>query len=166
MKSFKFISFAAITLIGAVLVTSAQAQNGQFVSDSMTANNWPVEGTKAVSPADLLFVDENPATKTLTMNYADGVTVENWAFSTSADYNAILDRFVTGARANGNDFFYTSIYGSNSHRRVSYHNVRKIDCSITTNSGGTFYTVTITLKTGTTLVSNGYSINQCQYFML
>ena len=137
---------------------------GQYVNNATVATNIPMNGLKAVNPENILVVDENPSALTIVITYADAAaTVENWVFSSSADYNFVLDKFLTGYRASGAPFFYTSIYGSNGHRRVSYKAVTKIQCT-QADPNVQFYAVSITLKTGLVVNSNGYSSSQCLSF--
>lgn len=158
MKFTKILAFMAFSLFASI----GFAQNGKFITDQVVDNNIALGSAKSVNPKDLLIVDENPGALTIAFTYVNGDT-ENWTFGSSADYNAVLDKFLTGERRLGNDFFYTSVYGTNAHRRISYHNVRKTSCAVT--QGGTFYTVTITLRTGgAPIVSNGYSMSQCGNF--
>lgn len=157
----KYIKLCIASLL--LMSMSAFAQNGRFITDQPSLYVLP-DGAKYVNPrGDLLLVDENPAAKTIAFTYQDAST-ENWVFSSSADYNAVLDRFVTGARSQGNDFYYTNFYGSNAHRRIPYTAVRKVSCAITQPGGGAFYTATITLTSGMVIVSNGYSSDFCQFF--
>lgn len=143
---------------------SAFAQNGAFIYDQPVMNNTTFNNSRSVNPrGDILIVDENPSTKTIAITYKDG-TVRNWTYATPADYNTVLDRFVTGSRSQGNDFYYTNTYGSNAHRRIPYAAVREATCSVTQPGGGDFYTATITLTNGATVVSNGFSINYCANF--
>jgi len=153
MKSL-FLSFALL------LSASAFATNGAFINNQIP--DWAAnDGAKVVNPrGDLLIVDENPSAFTIALTYRDG-SVENWVFSNGSDYNTILDRFQTGGRSQGNDFYYTNTYGSNGHRRIPYTAIRKATCAKT--PGVEFYTTTIVLVSGTTIVSNGYSINYCLY---
>ena len=142
---------------------SAFAQNGRFITDQPMPNASP-DGARYVNPrGDLLLVDENPSTKTIAITYKDG-SVDNWTFGSSADYYTVLDRFVTGSRSQGNDFYYTNFYGSNAHRRIPYTAVRKVSCAITQPGGGAFYTATITLTSGAVVVSNGYTSDFCMFF--
>lgn len=142
---------------------SAFAQNGRFITDQPSLYALP-DGARYVNPrGDLLIVDESPSTKTIALTYKDG-SVENWVFATPSDYWAVLDKFVTGLRSQGNDFYYTNFYGSNAHRRIPYTAVRKVSCAITQPGGGAFYTATITLTNGAVVVSNGYSSDFCGFF--
>lgn len=158
MKRFKLIA-ASLCLLSA----SAFAQNGAFIRDLPSLYS-SADGAKYVNPrGDLLIVDENPSTKTIALTYKDG-SVENWTFATSGDYNTVLDRFQTGSRSQGNDFYYTNVYGSNAHRRIPYTAIRKVSCAVTQPGGGAFYTATITLTNGAAITSNGYSIDYCNFF--
>ncbi len=139
---------------------SASAQNGKFVTDQPVYNNITLGQAKSVNPVDVALVDANPATKTISITYADGVTVENWAFSTSADFNAVFDGFVTGSRAQNYDWYWAPVYGSNAQRKVSYKAIRKAGCAYTTFGGG-FWTATITLKSGGVFTASGNDIGIC-----
>lgn len=153
-----------LILTAAMLSGAAFAQNGAFIYDQPVMNNTTFNNARSVNPrGDVVLVDENPGAKTIVLSYKDG-TVDNWTYGTSADYNTVLDRFQTGARSQGNDFYYTNTYGSNAHRRIPYTAVRKVTCAVTQPGGGDFYTATITLTNGATVVSNGFSINYCAYF--
>lgn len=161
-KNFKLATLAFVAL-ACLSFSSAFAQNGQFISDQPSLYSLP-DGAKFVNPrGDVLIIDESPSTKTVAITYKDG-SVENLTFGTSGDYNTVLDRFVTGSRAQGNDFYYTNVYGSNAHRRIPYTAIRKATCAITQPGGGDFYTATITLTNGATVVSNGYSSSYCLNF--
>lgn len=159
MKFFK-LCIASLLLMS----MSAFAQNGAFIYDQPVMNNSTFNNARFINPrGDILIVDENPSTKTIAITYKDG-TVRNWTYTTPADYNTVLDRFVTGGRAQGNDFYYTNTYGSNAHRRIPYTAVREATCGVTQPGGGAFYTATITLINGSVIVSNGYSSDFCGYF--
>jgi hypothetical protein len=159
MKSTKILILAAALLSGA-----AFAQNGAFIYDQPVMNNTTFNNARSVNPrGDVVLVDENPSAKTITITYKDG-TVDNWTYGTSADYWTVLDRFVTGTRSQGNDFYYTNVNGSNAHRRIPYTAVRKVTCAVTQPVGGDFYTATITLTNGSIVVSNGFSMTYCANF--
>ncbi len=142
------------------LSASVFAQNGKFVTDQPVYNNITLGQAKSVSPLDVALVDANPATKTIAITYADGVTVENWVYGTSADFNAVFDNFVTGSRAQGADWYWAPQYFSNALRKVSIKSIKKTSCAYTTFGGG-FWTATITMKSGMVITASGNDIGIC-----
>ncbi|BBB65922.1 hypothetical protein UNDYM_1669 [Undibacterium sp. YM2] len=156
MKFFK-LCIASVLLMS----MSAFAQNGKFVTDQPVYNNLTLAAAKSVNPANAGLIDANPATKTISITYADGVTVENWVFGTSADFSAVFDNFATGTRTQGADWYWAPVYGSNAQRKVSYKSILKSSCAKTTPVGGDFYTATITMKSGLVFTSSGFDIGIC-----
>lgn len=163
MKHFMKAVFVSITLM---ISLSATAQTSKFITNQTVDDNLTIGQATGVQTSGLQRADYNcTAAQTIALTYADGVTVENWAFGSTATCNAIWDKFlaVSGGKAQGNPLYYVENYGSNAKSVVPYAAMRKVACQKTTPVGGDFYTATITLNTGAVVTSSGFSITKCAY---
>jgi hypothetical protein len=140
-----------------LLLICGFAQAGTFINNATVSVPQSLDGLKSVNSDNILIVDADQSTFTIAFTYSDSNTVDQWVFTNSADYNFVLDKFSTSS------FFYTSIYGTNNHRRIPLKSITKAVCS-QPDPAVQFYAVTLTLKNATTVNSNGYSSGQCSPF--
>lgn len=147
MKLFKLV---AVSLC--LLSASAFAQNGAFISNQYPLDNSTLNGSDRVNPKHVLYVDE--VFPNINIALADGTT-KIWSFPNATAYWAVMDRFVTGNRANGQDFIYAQT--GSQKRRVGIAAIMTWGC---TESGGN-YTGNVKFVNGATISFTNSNVAMC-----
>lgn len=143
---------SAVLFLSLAAAGSAFAQNGAFISNQYPLDTSTLNGSDRVNPKEVLYVDE--AYPNISIKLADGAT-KIWTLTNSTAYWAVLDRFVTGTRAGGQDFIYAQT--GSQKRRVGIHKIQTWGCA----TGGGNYTGTVKFTTGEIISFTNANIAMC-----
>jgi len=145
-------------IIASLMLVAGFAQAGAFVNNATVPVPATLDNVKSVNLYNLLKIEYDPSTRTIVFTPKNGVLATQWTFSSNADYNFVLDKFLANTL-----LFYTSIYGTNAHSLIPISSVLNTECK-QPDLGVQFFQVKLTLSDGSIVNSNGYSVSQCAVF--
>lgn len=148
----KYIKLCIASLL--LMSMSAFAQNGKFISNQYPLDNSTLSGSDRVNPKHVLYVDE--VFPNINIALADGTT-KIWSFPNATAYWAVMDRFVTGNRAGGQDFIYAQELNDPKKRRVGIAAIMTWGCTVS----GANYTGNVKFINGATISFTNSNIAMC-----